>query len=166
MDPQDYTDEMLNRRFALVLYKNHKDPSMGAFTDDVEQLKLYRCREGRGGIPGEFTLREARDGLPPDGYGVRYGRSGSFPKSKLEKLRRAKLGSKPIRMNSGHVWNGLWIVRIDTDSENAMKAEVKHKAAKLKEIQAEINEKVGELLKQERALQKELRELRKQMNKV
>lgn len=149
MKPKDYTEEMLNRQFSLVVCHS-------GFHDDY---KLTRpMKGGQWGIAETFTLREARDGLPPD----RFGNSiGKLSKTRLEKLRRLKPGSKPVRMNSDKPWNSWWAVRLDPEHEEDLAAQIKEKKEKLKDIRAVIKSKVGDLQRQERHLRKELRQLEK-----
>ena len=150
MKPEDYTEEILERKFAMVLCGN-----------DGWSRSFYRSKDGAWGIPATFTLREARDGLPLPKSCNFWPKGLQLPVSKLEKLRRLKPGKK-VQMTFGqHYHNNWWALRLDGESENNFEQEIQEKETKLQAVQAQIQKLAGKLLKEERKLQKELKDLRK-----
>lgn len=137
MNPEDYTDEMLNQQFAMV--RGHDDNSLLGKTQHFRSNHkgLYW------GIPATFTLREARDNL-------------GLSKSKLEKLRRVRAGNI-VQMNTNqHEYNCWWALKLDNASFE-LQNQINELEIKLKETNAKIRHLAGGLIKEANKMQKELR---------
>ena len=153
MNPKDYTEEILNRRFALVTTCGHFD-----YKPAPENFR--RAPKGAWGIPGTFTLREARDGLPLPDMCKHWAKGVIMSKTSCEKLRRLKPGKKAQMNNDKWYHNCWWALRLDSDEEDAIEKLVVAKDAELRKVQGKIKNLVGTLQKEERKLRKELRALR------
>lgn len=154
MHPDDYTDEILDREFALVLCRG------------VGDSPFHRSKNGAWGIPPRFTLREARDGLPLPKNCSHWAQGVTLSKTNLEKLRRLKPGKKAQMSHGQHDYNNWWALRLDGDAEENLEDDIQAKEAELQTLQAQIKKLAGQLIKKERKLQKELRELRKKQVEV
>lgn len=148
MDPKEYTQEILDRTFVMVLCRNDRYTGKPHFWRIDDLHNHYWC------IPTKFTLQEARDGFPGDPKAEQR----PFSKTALEKLRRLKPGAK-VRMNNDvHEYNCWWALRLDQD--DSLEAQIKAKEVDLVVVRTLIKRAAGNLMKQERSLVKELKALK------
>lgn len=138
MDPKDYSEEILNKRFQSLVPLN-RHPNGHRFT---REAKSRFCQ------PDMFTIKEARDGVHTKNHIFK------LSNTNLEKLRRAK-PCQIIRFGSNyHDYNNTFaILVVDTEEEQDKKNK-----ERLEAVNKEIKEKVGDLLKEQEDLRNKIKE--------
>lgn len=143
MSPNNYSDEILNKRFQVLTASDHHG------------VLFYR-RSYYWNNPEKFTIKQARDG-----YRFEHNSTPQFFKLanyQLEKLRRAKPGQIIKMTNSNRATNNWYVILIDENEE----AVIEEAKKRLESVNQEIKEKVGDLMEE----QKELREMIKKYKEV
>jgi len=134
MEPQDYSEEILNKRFQVLMAVGHNE------------CEGYIRKPYFWNHPEKFSIREARDGVSFEYKKMSH--HFKLSKTQLEKLRRAKPGKVVQMTNCYRHYNNWFVILLDEDEEQ----KIKEMRLRLQEVNKEIKELVGELQAEQKAL--------------